>query len=108
MYQPRSLPYGDIYKVPTTAVDNMAKRLYEEQKQKEADQQKEIAGLEDAFSKNVGKIRYADIPEYTQKYNKWKQSKINLLKGKFKNPEDFIAAQLETQRNQADWLQHGL
>lgn len=107
MYQPRSLPYGDIYKVPTTAVDNMAKRLYEEQKQKEADQQKEIAGLEDAFSKNVGKIRDADIPEYTQKYNKWKQSKINLLKGKFKNPEDFIAAQLETQRNQADWLQHG-
>ena len=103
MYQPRSLPYGDIYKVPTTAVDNMANRLYAEQKQRELTQQNEAKLLDTEFSKNVSKLRDADIPEYTKKYQDYKNAKINLLKGKFKTNDDFIKAQLDAQRAMADW-----
>ena len=103
MYQPRSLPYGDIYKVPTSAVDNMANRLYAEQKQKEIQHQKEAQLLDSEFSKNVSKLRDADIPEYTKKYQDWKNARINLLKGKFKNNDEFIQAQLDAQRKLADW-----
>lgn len=103
MYQPRSLPYGDIYKVPTTAVDNMANRLYAEQKQRELTQQNEAKLLDTEFSKNVSKLRDADIPEYTKKYQDYKNAKINLLKGKFKTNDDFIKAQLDAQKAMADW-----
>jgi len=107
MYQPRSLPYGDIYKVPTTAVDNMANRLYAEQKQRELTQQNEAKLLDTEFSKNVSKLRDADIPEYTKKYQDYKNAKINLLKGKFKTNDDFIKAQLDAQRAMADWVSLG-
>ena len=107
MYQPRSLPYGDIYKVPTTAVDNMANRLYAEQKQRELTQQNEAKLLDTEFSKNVSKLRDADIPEYTKKYQDYKNAKINLLKGKFKTNDDFIKAQLDAQGKMADWASFG-
>lgn len=107
MYQPRSLPYGDIYKVPTTAVDNMANRLYAEQKQRELTQQNEAKLLDTEFSKNVSKLRDADIPEYTKKYQDYKNAKINLLKGKFKTNDDFIKAQLDAQQKFSDWASFG-
>ena len=82
--RPFPIPTGEAFLVKTPYLDKIADRLYAEQKQRELTQQNEAKLLDTEFSKNVSKLRDADIPEYTKKYQDYKNAKINLLKGKFK------------------------
>jgi len=101
--RPFPIPTGEAFLVKTPYLDKIADRLYKEQQQQQLTQQNEAKLLDTEFSKNVSKLRDADIPEYTKKYQDYKNAKINLLKGKFKTNDDFIKAQLDAQRAMADW-----
>ena len=101
--RPFPIPTGEAFLVKTPYLDKIADRLYKEQQQQQLAQQNEAKLLDTEFSKNVSKLRDADIPEYTKKYQDYKNAKINLLKGKFKTNDDFIKAQLDAQRAMADW-----
>ena len=101
--RPFPIPTGEAFLVKTPYLDKIADRLYKEQQQQQLAQQNEAKLLDTEFSKNVSKLRDADIPEYTKKYQDYKNAKINLLKGKFKTNDEFIQAQLDAQRKMADW-----
>jgi len=88
--------YGDIYTIPTSAVDNIAARLIQEQRQRELEKRQQDKALEDEFAKNVAGVKSADIPEITQAYNKFKQAHIELQrKGNKATPEDQMKVMLE-------------
>ncbi len=105
--RPFPIPTGEAFLVKTPYLDKIADRLYKEQQQQQLTQQNEAKLLDTEFSKNVSKLRDADIPEYTKKYQDYKNAKINLLKGKFKTNDDFIKAQLDAQGKMADWASFG-
>lgn len=73
-------PFGDAFIVDTPNIDRVSQQLYMEQKQREAQQERNNAAMDDAFSKNLYKIRDADAPELVKKYDKWKNLKINAAK----------------------------
>lgn len=92
-------PYGEIYTTPTTAVDNIAKRLYAEKQQRDLQQRQDAKMLDDEFGKNLANVKSVDIPEIVSKYNKFKQAKINIQrKGAKANQDD----QMEAMIAQAD------
>ena len=78
MYRPRSSPYGDVYTIPTSTVDGIANRLYQEQKIREQQKLQQDKALDDEFAKNVAGVKSADIPDITSAYNEFKQAHINL------------------------------
>lgn len=95
-------PYGDILILDTPYLDQLSNRLYDEQRQRDLLRQKQQQVIDEEFGKNIAKIKDADIPEYTKKYQEWKKAKVDLMKVKPKNQDEFIAKQLEAQRKLAD------
>jgi len=95
--------FGDIYTLPTSTVDGLANRLYQEQKLREAKQQQDIKGMDDMFARNVSGVRDEDIPEIAESYNKWKTAKMNL----YRNPKskNRIQEELAAQREMANTFQ---
>lgn len=92
MYHPQSQGYGDIFRVNTSHIDEMANRLYAQQKQKEALQRQGDANLDNEFAKELVGIKKADIPEVTQAWAKFKQAHINnQKKGAKATPDDQYA-----------------
>lgn len=90
--------YGDIYSVPTSAIDNIATRLVREQQQRELEKRQADKVLEDEFGKNVAGVKSADIPEITQGYNRYKQAHIALQKkGNKATPQDQMNFMIEKQ-----------
>ena len=81
--RPFQIPVGEAFLVKTPYLDKVGETLYKEEQQRQLQRQKEAAALDSEYSKNLTKLRDADIPDYTKKYDEWKNSKINLLKGKF-------------------------
>ena len=82
-------PYGEIFTTNTSAVDNIAKRIYAEKQQRDLLQRQEGKMLDDEFGKNLAKVKSADIPEITQAYNEFKQKHIALQKkGNKVTPQD--------------------
>lgn len=94
-FQNRSA-YGEIFTIPTQYIDNIANKLYAEQKQRQAQQQQDIKGMDDMFARNVSGVRDEDIPEIAQSYNEWKTAKIKLAKNP--NNKNRIQDELEAQR----------
>lgn len=101
-FQNRSA-YGEIFSLPTQYIDGIANKLYAEHKQRQAQQQQEIKGMDDMFSKNVSGVRDEDIPDIVQSYNKWKTAKIGLAKNP--NSKDRIQKELEANREMANTFQ---
>jgi len=99
--------YGDIYQMPTSAIDDIANRIYREHQLREQRQQQEVKALDGMFGQNMSKMRDIDIPTFTQKVGDWKQSAINLLKRPPKNQQEYIKQQLEVQRKLAEAQTHG-
>jgi len=96
MYRPRSSPYGDVYTIPTTPIDNIANRLYREQQIREQQKLQQDKALDDEFAKNVAGVKSADIPEITSAYNDFKQAHINLQKkGQKATPQDQMDVMLK-------------
>lgn len=96
MYRPRSSPYGNIYSINTNAIDNIAKQVYLEQKQREQQKLQQDKALDDEFAKNVAGVKSADIPEITSAYNDFKQAHINLQKkGNKATPQDQMDVMLK-------------
>ena len=95
--------FGDIYTLPTSTVDGLANRLYQEQKLREAKQQQDIKWMDDMFARNVSGVRDEDIPEIAESYNKWKTAKMNL----YRNPKskNRIQEELAAQREMANTFQ---
>ncbi len=82
-------PYGDIYTIPTSSVDNIAAKIYREQQQRELEKRQADKALDDEFGKNVAGVKSADVPEITQAYNDFKQAHIALQKkGAKATPQD--------------------
>lgn len=105
MYRARSTPYGDIYTIPTTTVDNIANRFVLEQKQRQVQQASESKALDDMFGKNISGMRDEDIPEYTQAYQDYKQAKIGLLNNNKLSGNARIQAELDAQGKLAKTFQ---
>jgi len=96
MYRSRSSPYGDVYTIPTSAVDGIANRLYQEQKVREQQKLQQDKMLDDEFAKNVAGVKSADIPDITSAYNEFKQAHINLQKkGNKATPQDQMDVMLK-------------
>lgn len=93
--------YGDIFQVPTSAVDNISAKLYAEHKMREAKQAQDLQGLDNMFAKNVAGVRDEDVPEISDAYSKYKASKIDLYRNKLTG-KDRIAAEMDAQRNLAN------
>lgn len=94
-------PYGDIFFVNTPSLDRVANTLYLENKQRQAKLANDAAALNDEFSRNAAKIRDADVPELSKKWNDYKQSWINLQKIKPNSP-DRIQREMDLQRSKID------
>ena len=95
-HQYSNSPYGDIYTVPTSAVDNIANRIYREQQIREQQKAQQDKALDDEFGKNIAGVKSADIPEITQAYNDFKQAHINLQKkGAKATPQDQMNVMLK-------------
>ncbi len=89
MYHPRSTPYGDVFSIPTSTIDGIANRLYQEQKIREQQKLQQDKALDDEFAKNVAGVKSIDIPEISSAYNDFKQAHINLQKkGNKATPQD--------------------
>jgi len=81
--------YGDIYTIPTSAVDNIAARLIQEQRQRELEKRQQDKALEDEFAKNIAGVKSIDIPDITKAYSDFKQAHIALQKkGQKATPQD--------------------
>jgi len=81
--------YGDIYTIPTSAVDNIAARLIQEQRQRELEKRQQDRALEDEFAKNIAGVKSIDIPDITKAYSDFKQAHIALQKkGNKATPQD--------------------
>jgi len=94
-------PYGDIYSVPTSAIDALSARLYAEHQKQQQQQALELKGLDDMFMRNVSQIRDEDVPDFSNAYEQYKLSKIGLMKGGLKG-KDRIAAEMDAQRKLAE------
>lgn len=101
-------PYGDIFLASTPYLDKVSDRLYQEQKQREAYKQQQDKALDDEFSRSVAKIRDADVNEYVDKYQAYKQAKIGLMRmSPINNQKEYISAQLEASKKLADLSRFG-
>lgn len=88
--------FGNIYTIPTSTVDNIAKMVYQEQKQREQQKLQQYKDMDDEFAKNVAGVKSADIPEISQAYNDFKQAHINLQKkGNKATPQDQMDVMLK-------------
>jgi hypothetical protein len=104
--------WGNIFTVNTPYLDNLGKQIYATEQNRQLQQQKESDLLDSQFSKEVANIRDADVNEYADKYNNWKQAKIGLMKmnGNTSNPNHqkaYIQAQMDANRKLADMSQFG-
>lgn len=89
MYHPRSTPYGSVFEIPTSGIDNIAKMVYREQQIREQQKLQQDKALDDEFAKNVAGVKSIDIPDITKAYNDFKQAHINLQKkGQKATPQD--------------------
>lgn len=73
-------PYGNIFSVPTTEVDNITKQLYARQALKEQQQRQDNQALDNEFSRNMSGMRDIDIPDLTKAYGDFKNAHIGLQK----------------------------
>lgn len=94
-------PFGDIYSFNTPHIDQMGQQLYAEQKQRELVHQKKAAALDEEFRKNMSNIKDADIPEFSKRYNDYKNAKKGLIKMTPSSSDDYIKAQLDAQQKLA-------
>lgn len=102
------VPYGDIFAVNTPYLDQLSAQLYADQKQRQAQRQSESERLDQEFSRSAAKIRDADVNEYADKYNQWKQAKMGLMKmNPTSNSKEYIAAQLDANKKLADMSRFG-
>lgn len=90
-------PYGDIVQVVTPTLDNWAKQLYAEQKQRQMIQYQENKALDDAMRKEFANVRSVDSPEVVSLYNDYKTGKKREYfdKSLRKNPMEFNRIQQE-------------
>lgn len=90
-------PFGDIYTIPTQerAVNAIAEKIYREKQLADLQKRQEVKALDDEFGKNLANVKSIDIPRIVEKYNKYKQAKINLnKKGDKATPDDQMAAMI--------------
>lgn len=82
-----SAPFGNIYQVGTPYLDQLSNQLYAEQRQRQLEQQKQNAALDEQFSNNLANVRTADIGDLTKAYNDWKQARISTMNQHRLTPE---------------------
>lgn len=75
-------PYGNDFIVGTPHLDQLHNQLYLEQRNKELQKQRDVAALDDEYTKNVANIKDADVEDVTAAYSDYKQSYKDLMKKK--------------------------
>lgn len=82
MAKTTQIPFGDIYFVGTPAIENAGRLLYNEEKQRKAQQEAANKALDDEFTKNVAGIRDADVNDLARVYGDYKVAAKSLIKQK--------------------------
>lgn len=92
-------PYGDIFSVSTSHIDQLSNRLYTEEKQREAEQQRQSQQLDNEFGKELVNVKKVDIPDITKAYGDFKQNYIRVYRmGDKATPQDHYSV-LESRAN---------
>lgn len=78
----QQVPSGNAFIVETPYLDSLHNRLYNEQQQQRLQRQRDVAALDDEFTRNVANIKDADVDDLTAVYNDYKQSSQKLMKQK--------------------------
>ena len=100
------IPYGDAFIVGTPTLDRLGERLYAEQKQKEQQNKAEMAYIDNTLSREIGKIRSVDTPEYIKKYEHYKNLKKQLYNPKIqKDAQEYDRINREANLAMADAMQ---
>lgn len=73
-------PYGDIYMVNTPHLDQLGRDFYKQEQLDKQRKYQEAKASDDEFSKNLSKVRTADIPDFTDAYKQFKLANIDLMK----------------------------
>lgn len=97
---PQNFPAtGNAYLFNTPKSDRVGDLLLQQQRQRDFEAQRQNQLLDAQFSRNASGMKDADIPELTQKWGDYKQSKLDLYKnGSKMNNNDRIQAELDSQR----------
>lgn len=94
-------PFGDIVIADTPYTDMVLQRLYQEQKTRQAAQQKEAADLDKMMADDVGKIRSVDQADYIKSYSDYKTLRKKLLFDKTLDNDPYARAFLQNQATKA-------
>lgn len=93
---PSTLYSGGNVRIDTRPLANM---LFQDQKIREAQRQKEAAALDEDMKSNVAKIRDADVPDFVSGYQDYRTAKMGLNNAALKrDPQAFAQAQMEVAR----------
>lgn len=106
---PITQPYGDIAMMPTNKLDSAVNRIYAENKQREAKKAAELAAIDDDMNKEYGNIRSIDVPEFTEKWSKYKQLRQKVLydKNLQKDPIAYQQAKRDADMALGEVYRHG-
>lgn len=76
---PQNFPAtGNAYLFNTPKSDRVGDLLLQQQRQRDFEAQRQNQLLDAQFSRNASGMKDADIPELTQKWGDYKQSKLDL------------------------------
>jgi hypothetical protein len=101
--------WGNIFTVRTPYIDQLGQHIYQQDQLRQLQQQKESDALDNQFSKEAANIRDADVNDYADMFNQYKQAKIGLMKMNPNNIDSkaYIQAQLDANRKLAAMSQFG-
>lgn len=75
----QSVPFGDAYILQTPKTDRAIALMYQDQKQRQAQQYAEQKASDDLMSKEFANVRSADMNDVAQKWDQYKQLRKNVL-----------------------------
>lgn len=97
-------PFGGIYQVDTSSLDDLSKRLMAQEQREQATRQAQALKMANLVDDTYTKIKAVDQPIFTQKINEWKQASKDLLKAKHLKGDAYIQKQAEVNKKYADAL----
>jgi len=95
-------PFGDIFTVNTPEIDKVGQEIYQRDWQRQQMMLQQGAKLDQQFNRDAARLRGEDVNDYSDKYQNWKQSRMDLMRMSPHNQKAYIQKQLEVNKNLAD------
>lgn len=108
MIRQAGIPNGDAFLVQTPQIDAAREQLMAEQRQREMFAQREAMSTDQEMAKEFANVRDADMPEIMDKYNKYKQQQIEMMRNPRLQNNVQAYGQASSQAMQALGEVHGL